>query len=200
MQAVVPSLIGVADAPPPQWRRCVEIVRAATSMVASPIVLAGHSGGGLLLPAIAAALVPDVARFVLVDSGLPATSGTTPLAPPEFIGRLHALAVDGTLPPWSTWWGDDAMRELVPDEGMRGAIERELPSLPLSYFEQSVPSPVGWDRVPCAYLLLSEPYREDAATARRRGWRVEEISGAQHLHAVVAPSAVADALLRLTAD
>jgi pimeloyl-ACP methyl ester carboxylesterase len=84
MQAVVPSLLATADAPPPQWQQCVEIVRAATRMVPSPIVLVGHSGGGLLLPAMAGAVAPDVSRFIFVDSGLPATTGETPLAQPRF--------------------------------------------------------------------------------------------------------------------
>jgi pimeloyl-ACP methyl ester carboxylesterase len=200
MQAVVPSLPAAADAPPPQWLQCVEIVRAATRMVPSPIVLIGHSGGGLLLPAMASAVAPKVSRFIFVDSGLPATTGETPLAPPQFFEQLGSLAVDGKLPPWSSWWGEDAMNELVPDEVTRAALVRELPSLPLSYFEQTVPSPADWERVPSGYLLFSDAYREAAAEARDRGWRVEEISGAQHLHTVVAPVAVTDALLRLAAD
>ena len=51
--------------------------------------------------------------------------------------------------------------------------------------------------MPCAYLLLSDAYREAAAEARDREWRVEEITGAQHLHIAVAPEAVTDALIRL---
>ena len=200
VQAVVPSLLAAADAPPPQWQHCVEIVRAATRMVSSPIVLVGHSGGGLLLPAMAGAVAPDVSRFIFVDSGLPATTGETPLVPPQFFEQLRSLAVDGKLPPWSSWWGEDTMNELVPDEVTRAALVRELPSLPLSYVEQTVPSPADWQRVPSGYLLFSEAYREAAAEARARGWRVEEISGAQHLHTVVAPGAVTDALLRLAAD
>ena len=200
VQAVVPSLLAAADAPPPQWQQCVEIVRAATTMVSSPIVLVGHSGGGLLLPAIASAVAPDVSRFIFVDSGLPATTGETPFVPPQFLEQFGSLAVDGKLPPWSSWWGEDAMNELVPDEVTRAALVRELPSLPLSYLEQTVPSPVDWERVPSGYLLFSDAYKEAAAEARNRGWRVEEISGAQHLHTVVAPVAVTDALLRLTAD
>jgi pimeloyl-ACP methyl ester carboxylesterase len=195
-QAIVPSLLSVAEARPPQWRRCVEIVREATATVRGPIVLVGHSGGGLLLPAIAAEVVPEVARLLFVDSGLPATTGATPLAAPQFMDQLESLAVDGVLPPWSTWWGDDAMRELVPDEAVRSELVREMPSLPLSYFEQTVPSPPGWERIPCAYVLLSDGYREAAAEAHARGWPVEEIGGAQHLHAVVDPVAVTDALLR----
>jgi len=185
----------------PSGEQCVEIVRAATRMVSSPIVLVGHSGGGLLLPAIASAVAPDVSSFIFVDSGLPATTGKTPFVPPQFVEQLGSLAVDGKLPPWSSWWGEDAMSELVPDEVTRAAIVRELPSLPLSYLvEQTVPSPADWERVPSGYLLFSDAYREAAAEARARGWRVNEISGAQHLHTVVAPVAVTDALLRLAAD
>lgn len=200
MQAVVPSLLAAADAPPPQWQKCVEIVRAATRIVPSPVVLVGHSGGGLLLPAMASAVAPDVSRFIFVDSRLPATTGETSLARPQFFEQLRSLAVAGKLPPWSSWWGEDAMNELVPDEVARAALVRELPSLPLSYFEQTVPSPADWERVPSRYLLFSDAYREAAAEARDRGWRVEEIRGAQHLHTVVAPAAVTDALLRLAAD
>src|SRR6266542_462638 len=98
VQAVVPSLLAASDAPPPQWQQCVEIVRAATTMVSSPIVLVGHSGGGLLLPAIASAVAPDVSRFIFVDSGLPATTGKTPFVPPQFVEQLGSLAVDGKLP------------------------------------------------------------------------------------------------------
>lgn len=89
------------------------------------------------------------------------------------------------------------MRELVPDEAARATLEREIPSLPLSYFEQSVPSPAGWDRVPCAYVLLSEAYRDAARDAHARGWPVEEIPGARHLHLVVAPATVTDVLIQL---
>jgi pimeloyl-ACP methyl ester carboxylesterase len=199
-RALVPSLLAAATAPVPQWRQCVEIVRAATSGVPGPIVLVGHSGGGLLLPAIADAVAPEVARLIFVDSGVPATRGETQLATPEFLAHLRSLAIDGVLPPWSKWWGEDAMTELVPDEATRAALVRELPSLPLSYFEQSSPSPPDWDRVECAYLLFSDAYREQADEAGRRGWRVEEISGAQHLHPVVDPVVVTDALLCLTSD
>ena len=101
------------------------------------------------------------------------------------------------LPPWSTWFGEDAMHDLVPDDALRTALAREIPSLPLAYLEQRIPSPAGWDRTPCAYLLLSDAYREAAAEARERGWRVEEITGAQHLHIAVAPEAVTDALIQL---
>lgn len=89
------------------------------------------------------------------------------------------------------------MRDLVPDQRLRAALAREMPSLPLAYFEHSVPSPAGWDRVQCGYVLLSDAYRDSAADARERGSRVEEIAGAKHLHIAVAPHVVTDTLIRL---
>jgi pimeloyl-ACP methyl ester carboxylesterase len=194
---IVPSLLGAATAPSPQWRHCVEAVRDATRTLSRPLVLVGHSGGGLLLPAIANSVAPPVSRLIFVDSGIPASTGETPLALSPFLEHLRTLAVDGMLPPWSAWWGEEAMRDLVPDLALRAALAREMPSLPLAYFEQRVPSPTGWDSVGCGYLLLSDAYRGAAAEARERGWHVEEIAGAQHLHIAVAPAVVTDALIRL---
>jgi alpha-beta hydrolase superfamily lysophospholipase len=197
-ETVVPSLLAVADAEAPQWRRVPEAVRAATARIPNPIILVGHSGGGLLLPAITGALVAEVAGVIFVDSFLPPATGTVPLATPALMDRLGALATDGVLPPWSNWFAKDAMQGLVPDDRLRTALEDEMPRLPLSYFDASVPLPDGWDALPCAYLLFAgEPYGESAADARRRGWPVAEISGTQHLALVTDPIAVTDALLNL---
>jgi pimeloyl-ACP methyl ester carboxylesterase len=180
---------------PADWHACVEAVEHAVRALANPVVLVGHSGGGLLLPAIADALALPVRGLIFVDSGIPARAG--PFAPPALLDQFRALAVGGMLPPWSSWFGEDAMRELVPDEALRQTLEQEMPRVPLACIEQRIPSPAGWDRRPCAYLLLSDAYRNAAAEARQRDWHVEEITGAQHLHLVVAAEAVTDALLRL---
>jgi hypothetical protein len=154
-EAVVPSLLGVAAAPASQWRHVSEVVRAATANTAAPVVLVGHSGAGLLLPAIADALTVEVAALVFVDSFLPPANGSVRLAPPGHMDQLRALASDGVLPPWSSWFGEDAMRELVPDDRLRATVTEEMPRLPLSYFEASVSLPGGWRARPCAYLLLA---------------------------------------------
>lgn len=73
----------------------------------------------------------------------------------------------------------------------------ELPKLPLSYFEERVSVPAGWDDTPCGYVLLSDLYRPEAAEAVSRGWPVTELSGG-HLDIVVRPAEVADALVDLT--
>jgi pimeloyl-ACP methyl ester carboxylesterase len=139
-QAVVPSLLGPAGAPPGDWRHCVEAAHDAVRTLSDPIVLVGHSGGGLLLPVITDAVAPPVSGLIFVDSAVPASTGDTQLVPSPFLDHLRTLAVGGMLPPWSTWFGEDAMRELVPDEALRVALAEEMRSLPLAYFEHRIPS------------------------------------------------------------
>jgi pimeloyl-ACP methyl ester carboxylesterase len=174
------------------------VVHAATAETAAHVVLVGHSGAGLLLPVIADALDVEVAGLVFVDSRLPPPAGRLPLGAPEFMDQLRAMATDGLLPTWSRWFGLDAMRELVPDARLRADLEAEMPRLPLSYFDASVPLPGGWRARPCAYLRFSdEPYAESAAQAREQGWAVAEMPGAGHLAMASDPIAVTDALLDL---
>lgn len=90
------------------------------------------------------------------------------------------------------------MRELVPDAALRSSLEREMPRLPLSYFDASVPMPDGWSERLCAYLLLSpDTYGESATRARNLGWPGADIPDAHHLTIVTDPVAVTDTLLAL---
>jgi hypothetical protein len=74
-----------------------------------------------------------------------------------------------------------------------------LPELPVSYFEAPVPMPDRWDEImACAYILLSDAYRSDAAEATSRGWPVIELPGA-HLDILTRPVEIADALLAVSA-
>ena len=197
--AVVPSLLGVATAPEPQWRHVPDAVRVATSHLQRRVILVGHSGAGPLLPVIADALASEVAALVFVDSLLPPPAGRLLLGPPAFMDQLRAFATDGLLPTWSRWFGLDAMRELVPDERLRADLEAEMPRLPLSYFEATVPVPDDWrNRRACAYLLLSRtPYGQSAAEARVSGWPVIEMHGVQHLAIATNEISVTEALLDL---
>lgn len=81
--AVIPSLLGVAEAPEPRWRHVPQAVRVATSHLQQRVVLVGHSGAGLLLPVIADALDVEVAAMVFVDSRLPPPGGRSPLVLPS---------------------------------------------------------------------------------------------------------------------
>jgi pimeloyl-ACP methyl ester carboxylesterase len=195
-EVVVPSLLGLAFAPQPQWRHAVETVHEATAGLAGPVVLAGHSGAGALLPAIAGASPVEVAALVFVDAFLPPASGAAAPTRAAALEHLRPLAEDGVLPPWPAWFGEDTMRELVPDATLRADLEREMPRLPLSYLDTSIPVPDGWARTPSAYVLLSEdPYGPSAADAEARGWPVAVVPGAHHLSIAADPGAVSDALL-----
>jgi hypothetical protein len=151
-----------------------------------------------LLPAIAQSAPGRVAAIAFVDAFLPPASGTTRLVPAEFAEELRALATGDVLPPWSTWFGEEAMRDLVPDGDRRARVEQDMPRLPLSVVDVELPVPGGWDRRPCAYLLLSaEPYASSAARARARGWPAAEVHGGKHLDLVRRPTTVATALVDL---
>jgi hypothetical protein len=196
--ALVPSLLGVAGAPAPQWQHVCSVVEASTAHLTRSVVLVGHSGAGMLLPTIADAMSCPVAATIFVDAFLPPPAGTVTLLPPELLDELRALASDGVLPPWSRWFGEDAMRDLVPDEEMRVQLAEDMPRLPVSYFEGEPPVTEGWDRRPCAYVLLSEePYAAAAADAKARGWPVAALQHAKHLHLVTDPEIVTDSLLDL---
>jgi Alpha/beta hydrolase family len=195
---VIPSLRGLADAPAPVWRHVPRAVRDATSHLEGRVCVVGHSGAGVLLPLIAEALTLAVAGLIFVDSDLPPATGELVLGRAAFMHRLRALATDGVLAPWSKWFGDEAMRELVPDERLRAALEEEMPRLPLSYFRATVPMPDAWDRRACAYLLLSDDaYGHSAAEAVDRGWPMLHIHGVHHLAIATHPIQATDALLEL---
>jgi hypothetical protein len=196
--AVVPSLLGVTGEPRPAWREVGEALVGAPAVRGRTVVLVGHSGAGPLLPAIAASFSEAAAGLVFVDAFLPPASGTVRLVPAEYLDELSALATDGVVPPWSSWFGEEVMRDLLPDAAQRAHVEAAMPRLPLSFLQSDLPVPDGWDRHPCAYLLLSpEPYSPSAADARARGWPVTKIERGKHLDVLRRPAAVATALLEL---
>ena len=172
------------------------VVRAALRLTMGvPTVLVGHSGAGFFLPSIAAGFDSPVRRLVFVDAGVPACEGEATTSV-EFLEQLRSLAPDGTLPKWSTWWGESVMANLVPDGARRAEIEAEMPEVPLAFFETPMPLPVGWCEGPGAFVLLSEPYRRVADTARSVGWPVVEDLG-NHLDIVNHPESLARHLIGL---
>ncbi|OIK00803.1 alpha/beta hydrolase [Streptomyces sp. MUSC 14] len=196
----VPSLLRIGTGEPPFWPRVAEAVRDAVRDVPtdSPLVLVVHSNAGLFLPVIRAALDRPVAGTVFVDAALPARAGATPVAAPELLDFLRPLAVAGRLPRWTDWWEEADVAPMFADPVVRKTVVEEQPTLPLSYYEQQIPVPAGWDDHPCSYLLFGPPYDDLAAEARARGWRVAHLPGA-HLHQVVDPVGTARRLVELAA-
>lgn len=194
----MPSLLHVTAGAPPFWPRIADAVRDDLAEVPAdrPLVLVAHSNAGLFVPTIRTALDRPVVASVFVDAALPAPSGTTAVAPPELLDFLRPKAVDGVLPRWTDWWDEEDVAPMFPDPAVREKVVAEQPELPLSYYEQEVPVPAGWDDHPCSYLLFGPPYDDCAALAGARGWRVEHLPGA-HLHQIVDPAGTARRVLAL---
>ncbi|NUS10664.1 MAG: alpha/beta hydrolase [Streptomyces sp.] len=189
----VPSLVEVAAADdPPFWPRVAAEVDGAVSRLPPglPVLLVAHSNAGPFVPVAVQAASRPVAGCVFVDARLPFRTGPTPTASPERLDRLRGMATGGRLPQWTTWWDEDDVASLFPDPRTRSAVSAEQPRLPLSYYEQRIPVPAGWDDRPCGYVAFGPPYDRMAQDARERGWDVEQVPGG-HLHQLVDPDAVA---------
>lgn len=198
---VVPSLVDVADADdPPFWPRVGATVNDGVSYLpqGQPIVLVAHSNAGLLVPVIVQAARRPVAGCLFVDASLPARTGPTPAASPERLAHLRTMVTEGRLPQWTTWWDEDDVALLFPDPQTRSTVSAEQPWLPLSYYEQQIPVPAGWDHRPCGYLLFGPTYDRMAQESRERGWDVDEVPGG-HLHQLVDPDAVTARIVAMTA-
>jgi hypothetical protein len=93
--------------------------------------------------------------------------------PAELATQVREMAdPEGWLLPWSQWWGDEALAELLPDPGMRRAFAAGCPRLPLAMFGEVHPPVPRWPDAPAAYLQLSEAYEDQVARARELGWPV----------------------------
>lgn len=168
-------------------------VAAARSVVdGDEVVVVPHSNAGLYVPAVADAVA--AACVVYVDAALAPSVGTAPLAPPHLLAVLEGLAdVDGRLPPWTRWWDETELEGLFPDDATRQAVEADEPRLRLDYFRGSVPTAGGWEALPSAYLAFGRTYADEVARAEALGWPVRTLDG-RHLHLLVDPVAVADAI------
>jgi hypothetical protein len=159
------------------------------------LVLIPHSNAGAYVPALTAQR--SVVGIVFVDAVLPPKRGRIPLAPHAFLDYLRGKAdADGMLPAWTDWWEEADVAALFADSGTRARIEREQPRLPLSYFEDSLPVPEGWDNRPAAYLAFGDTYSCEREEAERRQWPVITAPG-MHLQLINDPLQVATDLLNL---
>lgn len=159
------------------------------------MALVGHSGAGAFLPAIANRLEGRVVSLLFVDAVLPPPGGVH-----ETPARLRILldqqTVDGRLRRWLEWWPDEVVSELVPDINERAVLLDEMPSVPRSFYDESVPVPEGWTDRHCGYLKLSDAYDAEFADAGRRGWKRKELD-ADHLAIRTQPQRVVEAMQSL---
>jgi hypothetical protein len=185
---VVPDLRGTLDVAAGWHERWT---RAAAEHGAADVVL-GFSGAGVTLPAIAAAV--GARRVIWLDAVVPAHSGVT-VADEDIRARIAALVEpDGRIADWTTWWGPDALDELVPDAELRAAIRAEGHRLPGDFYDVAVPVPDDWPEDGAEYVQLSPAYDDAAAKARSRAWPVSGGSDGAHLDVATHPARVADLL------
>ena len=160
-------------------------------------MLVGYSGAGRLLAA-AGAMIAQVRGYLFVDAGLPIPGQTwMDTAPPELAAQLREMAdADGWLLPWSRWWGEEALAEILQDPGTRERFTAGCPRLPLAMFTETHPPAPRWPEAPgapCAYLRLSEAYEDEAARAAGLGWPVTRLAS-HHLALLTDPAGVAEAI------
>jgi hypothetical protein len=193
-EVVVPDLVSAAMSGNP-----MKFAETAAMMSGSgDAVLVGHSGAGAVMPLVSHRLVPRPSLTVFVDAGLPPCTGTF-TAGGDFLGTMREFSTDGMLPRWSDWWPPGVLETLIPDSEQREVVERELPQIPLRFYESPIEVPEGWCAYSGAYVLLSEGYLNDADEASTRGWTVVTRPG-QHLDIVCDSEAIADILLGLSAS
>jgi hypothetical protein len=198
---VVPSLVGVAETRPPFWRSVAATVTDAIDQLPQeqPVVIVAHSNAGLFVPVIVDAAARPIAGCLFVDAALPSRAGPTPVAPPELLDFLRPKVTAGRLPQWTAWWDESDVAPMFPDPRTRETVSAEQPRLPLSFYQELVPTPAGWDDRPCGYLLFGPPYEPMAEEASHRGWAVDHVPG-EHLHQLVDPGAVTDRIVAMTRD
>jgi len=147
--------------------------------------LLGHSASGPLLPAIALTAATPISGLIYVDAALPYPGQSWfDTAPSELGAHLRELARDGQLPPWNEWFPSGAVDELVADLDLRRRFLEELRNVPLSYFDETLPS-ARWQG-PSGYLQLSPVYSGHAARAEQAGWPVRHLELCRDTHAPAA--------------
>ena len=196
---VVPVLSQDEEDERPYWQQHVEgIVQALSSLPAEqPPVVVGHSGAGMLLPAVGEASGRPVAAYVFVDAGIP-EDGKSRLdllgvELPEAAEQLRPLLAAGERFPR---WSDEELAAVIPDRTLRQGMLAELRPQLLRFFKEPIPVFSGWPDAPCAYLQFTPGYDVPAGLARREGWATAKMEG-EHFHMLVDPAAVADALISL---
>lgn len=195
----VADLAGTVTAGSPFHLRQARMI--AESAAGQPAILVGHSRAGPLL-ATAGAMLGEADRGrIFVDARLPAPGRSwMETVRPDLAARLRDMAGrQGWLPPWSQWWGDAELAELLPDPAVRQHFAAGCPRLPMAMFEEIHPPAPGWPNAPSGYLQLSEAYEDDAARAGELGWPVRRLL-THHLALLTEPGQVARQIHGLISD
>ena len=184
---IVPDLSGAIESP-------ASFAAAAVDGVGPVEVIIGHSGAGAFIPTVADQT--HAAVRVFVDAIVPdCTTGFTPSA--RFLEFVDAVPIEGgRLAPWHTWWPEDTLAELVPDEQLRRELIADIPRVPRSFYDVHVAVPRSWWTKPSAYLQLSDTYDDERTRVQAWGWPTRTLDGG-HLDLYVDPELIADHICEL---
>jgi len=197
-EAVIPDLTPTLAA-----EGCHAVLQA--ELVAGPVkggavVLVAHSAAGPLLPLIAQRLNwqgVTVTASVFVDAGLPHPGRSAmDVLPTPAVEQLRLMAVDGWLPPWTSWWSPEQLQAMLPDAQLRKLMIESSPRVPVSLLMEALPAVEEDNLGTCSYIRLSAPYESLAQKAEQAGWRVGRID-ANHLAILTSPGEVFEAMREL---
>jgi thioesterase domain-containing protein len=195
-KTIVPTL-GNENPSLPYWEQHATEVAEALKAISRdiPLILAGHSGAGPLLPAIRQLAKRDVAAYIFVDAGIPLNGRSQldlmALESPQFADQFREALQSGERFP--TWSAED-LQDIIPDEAFRNRIVSELHPRSLDYFNEPMPVFDGWPDAPCAYVQFTSTYKVFADRAASEGWPVHRIE-AGHFHMLIDPENVTAMLL-----
>jgi hypothetical protein len=195
-QAVVPHLVNNEQDNQPFAEQHVQAIAQAyiDHLQGKPVILAAHSGAGMLLPSAGQA-IGSPAGYIFVDAGMPQNNKSRlDLFAPDEADRFRQAATNGYIPLWK----EEVLSKVIPDPQVRHTFVSELRPVPIAVYEEQIPVPESWPDAPCAYLSFSKStsYAVDIKQAREQGWPYIELSG-YHFHQLVDPKAVAEALVLL---
>ena len=161
------------------------------------VVLVGHSGAGVLLPTIGAALERPIAAYIFCDADLPVDGASRfdSFADADDVESFRRAAVDEMLPPFP----EAVLEQTIPDAAVRSQFREDLRSTALEVYEEPIPVPNGWPDAPVAYLGFSKSrgsYPASIKTALEAGWPFSELEGA-HFHMLVDPARVTQGIIDL---
>jgi hypothetical protein len=199
-KVIVPSLLDALNHRSNFARAISKAIRNQIQMqvIPGPIYLVLHSAAGAFVTAIREAVTAKLAGYIFVDARLPKDGASlSDEDASEAVEQRLVMVREGLLPRWSDWYSPEVMREVLPDDEIRGHFLEELRPIPVGLFEERLKIRAGWPEAICGYICLSEFYKPLAERARAEGWPVIERE-VGHLYMLVRPNEIVELILEMT--
>ncbi|MCP2030112.1 hypothetical protein L1277_000176 [Okibacterium sp. HSC-33S16] len=184
-----------ADEADPETPADAALGYATATPADRPVILIPHSNAGSFVPTLIE--IRNVVKVVFVDATIPVASGRQKIAPKNLVDALeHRADAEGFLPPWTEWFSEPDVAALFPTRALRTHVERQQPQVRWDFLTGELEIHPGWQSTPAGYLAFGSTYAAEMERARALSWPVRQLNG-RHLHMLVDPPGVADAILAL---